>query len=78
MSDFACRLGGLVGSGTSGNHFVQVSVAFEVRATHGINNKKSRTMTSFHKVAVLRTEWEIPEYYDNLSLSRRSAFGIYW
>lgn len=33
---------------------------------------------NFHKVAVLRTEWEIPEYYDNLSLSRRSAFGIYW
>lgn len=33
---------------------------------------------NFHKVAVLRTEWEIPEYYDNLSISRRSAFGIYW
>lgn len=32
----------------------------------------------FHKVGVLRMEWEIPEYYDNLSLSRRSAFGIYW
>ncbi|CRK97613.1 CLUMA_CG010999, isoform A [Clunio marinus] len=31
----------------------------------------------FHKVPVLRTEWEIPEYYDNLSFSHRSAFGIY-
>lgn len=32
----------------------------------------------FHKVGVLRMEWDVPEYYDNLSLSRRSAFGIYW
>lgn len=46
------------------------------------HKKNSREMTNrsekFHKVGVLRMEWEIPEYYDNLSLSRRSAFGVYW
>lgn len=35
-------------------------------------------MTNFHKVAVLRTEWEIPDNYENILFSRRSAFGIYW
>lgn len=37
-------------------------------------------MTNFYKVAPsgIRTEWDIPDIYENLSFSRRSAFGIYW
>ncbi|CAG9806036.1 unnamed protein product [Chironomus riparius] len=32
---------------------------------------------NFRKVNVLRSEWDLPECYDNLNFSRRSAFGIF-
>ncbi|KAG5680503.1 hypothetical protein PVAND_010010 [Polypedilum vanderplanki] len=32
---------------------------------------------NFRKVNVLRAEWDLPDYYDSVNFSRRSAFGIY-
>ena len=74
----------LVGRGASWNNFVRVTVILAISTFVHVKQeeKKRHEMTNsfekFHKVGVLRTEWEIPEYYDSLSLSRRSAFGIYW
>lgn len=33
---------------------------------------------NFHKVSVLRGEWDLPDYYLDVIYLRRSAFGIFW
>jgi hypothetical protein len=42
------------------------------------NNNNNKESCKYRKVNVLRGEWDIPEYYENVIFARRSAFGIFW